>query len=334
VTAMTTPAPAPTGQADQAHQADQAGPRRAAEAAARAAGVAEAAARAAGVAVVELGGVAETAAVSAVFAAIWGASSSAAMPAELVRALAHAGNYVAGAYDGEELVGAVVGFLGLHHGRVHLHSHVAGVLPRAQGRSVGLALKLHQRAWALARGIGQAEWTYDPLVRRNAYFNLTKLGAAAVAYHADFYGGMDDAINAGEPTDRCVALWDLAAPRAVAAAAGAASEPDRAALLAGGAAVLLAEGEEGEPLAEGEEGEPLAEGEEGEPLAGPGLADRVLLCQVPEDVVALRATRPELARAWRLAVRETLGRALAAGWVATGASRSGWCVLERREGRP
>ena len=306
MTAMTTPAPAPTGQADQAHQADQAGPRRAAEAAARAAGVA----------VVELGGVAETAAVSAVFAAIWGASSSAAMPAELVRALAHAGNYVAGAYDGEELVGAVVGFLGLHHGRVHLHSHVAGVLPRAQGRSVGLALKLHQRAWALARGIGQAEWTYDPLVRRNAYFNLTKLGAAAVAYHADFYGGMDDAINAGEPTDRCVALWDLAAPRAVAAAAGAASEPDRAALLAGGAAVLLAEGEEGEPL------------------AGPGLADRVLLCQVPEDVVALRATRPELARAWRLAVRETLGRALAAGWVATGASRSGWCVLERREGRP
>ncbi|HEV8649822.1 MAG TPA: GNAT family N-acetyltransferase [Actinomycetes bacterium] len=321
---MTTPAPAPTGQVE---------PRR----------TAEAAARAAGVVVVELGGVAETAAVSAVFGAIWGVSSPAAMPAELVRALAHAGNYVAGAYDGEELVGAVVGFLGLHHGRVHLHSHVAGVVPRAQGRSVGLALKLHQRAWALARGIGQAEWTYDPLVRRNAYFNLTKLGATAVAYHTDFYGGMDDAINAGEPTDRCVALWDLAAPRVVAAAAGAATartaaagaaaaattgaaaaraaaagavpEPDRDALLAGGAAVLLAEGGEGEPL------------------ASPGLAARVLLCQVPEDVVALRTTQPELARAWRLAVRETLGRALAAGWVATAASRSGWCVLEREEGR-
>jgi len=295
---MTTPAPTSTGQVEPSRRA------------------AEAAARAAGVAVVELASVEETAAATAVFGAIWGVASSSAMPAELVRALAHAGNYVAGAYDGEELVGAVVGFLGIHHGGVHLHSHVAGVLPRAQGRSVGLALKLHQRAWALARGIERAEWTYDPLVRRNTYFNLTKLGATAVAYHADFYGGMDDAINAGHPTDRCVALWDLAAPRAVAAAAGTAAGPDLAKLLAAGARVLLAEGENGEPL------------------VSPGRVAPVQLCQVPADVVRLRATRPALASAWRLAVRETLGQALDGGWVATGATRSGWCVLERGEGPP
>jgi predicted GNAT superfamily acetyltransferase len=29
-------------------------------------------------------------------------------------------------------------------------------------------------------------WTFGPLVRRNAYFNLVKLGATAVAFHKDF----------------------------------------------------------------------------------------------------------------------------------------------------
>jgi len=295
VTAMTSSAPAATGQVEASRLA------------------AEAAARAARVEVVELGDVEETAAVTGLFGAIWGPGSPSAMPAELLRALAHAGNYVAGAYDGDALVGAVVGFLGVRHDGVHLHSHVAGVLPRTQGRSVGFALKLHQRAWALARGIGQAEWTYDPLVRRNAYFNLGKLGATAVDFQPDFYGGMGDAINAGDLTDRCVAMWDLAAPRVVAAVSGTVPEPDLGALLAGGARVLLAEGEDGEPLAR------------------PDRVAPVLLCQVPTDIVRLRATRPALARAWRLAARETLGGALAGGWVATMASRSGWCVLEQDE---
>jgi predicted GNAT superfamily acetyltransferase len=281
---------------------------------------AEAAARAAGVRLAELASVKEVAAVAALFGAIWGAGSSAAMPPELLRALAHAGNYVAGAHDGEELVGAVVAFLGLHGGAVHLHSHVAGVLPRAQGRSVGRALKLHQRAWALERGIGQARWTYDPLVGRNAYFNLTRLGATAVAYHADFYGPMDDEINAGEPTDRCVAVWDLASARAAAAAAGTAPEVDQAALVAAGAQVLLAEDESGGPQ-RGAEGRHQADAP-------------VLLCQVPADIVRLRATRPQLARAWRLALRETLGRALGGGYLATEATRSGWCVLRRGQARP
>lgn len=315
MTAVATP-PGPPGDRGARHE-PPGPPGDRVEAARRAA---EAAASAAGVRVAELASVAEAAAASALFASIWGQASAAAMPAELLRALAHAGDYVAGAWHGGELAGAVVGFLGLHAGRLHLHSHVAGVRPGLQGRSVGLALKLHQRAWALERGIGEARWTYDPLVRRNAYFNLTKLGATATAYHADFYGSMDDAINAGEPTDRCVAVWELASGRAAAAAAGPLPEVDERRLAAAGAAVLLAEGDDGQPLAS--------------PVPGGGGRVGVLLCQVPDDIVGLRAARPALARAWRLAVRDTLGRALGRGWVATGASRSGWCVLEREEDGP
>ena len=54
-------------------------------------------------------------------------------------------------------------------------------------------------------------WTFDPMVARNAWFNLGKLGAVADRFYPDFYGPMTDAINAGERSDRLVIRWDLAA---------------------------------------------------------------------------------------------------------------------------
>ena len=71
-------------------------------------------------------------------------------------------------------------------------------------------------------------WTFDPLVRRNAYFNLHKLGARAVdQYLPDFYGRMTDGINAGDTTsDRLYIQWDVASPEAIAAAAGDSREVD------------------------------------------------------------------------------------------------------------
>ncbi|WP_433264576.1 GNAT family N-acetyltransferase [Actinosynnema sp. CS-041913] len=135
---------------------------------------------------------------------------------ELMRVLAHAGNYVVGAYLGDRLVGATVGFLATPIGRT-LHSHVTGVSAEVRGRSVGFALKLHQRAWALERGLDTITWTFDPLVRRNAYFNLAKLAARAVQYLPDFYGEMGDDINGTGASDRLLVRWDLDAPEVAAA---------------------------------------------------------------------------------------------------------------------
>ena len=58
-------------------------------------------------------------------------------------------------------------------------------------------------------------WTFDPFVRRNAWFNLHRLGAEVVELVPDFYGEMRDGINAGLASDRFVVRWDLpgAAPR-------------------------------------------------------------------------------------------------------------------------
>ena len=137
------------------------------------------------------------------------------LSAEILRALAHAGCYVAGAYEGDRLVGASAGFLGGSSGDVHLHSHITGVDPRTQGRHIGFALKMHQRQWCIDRGIDLVTWTFDPLVRRNAWFNLHRLGADIVEFHHDFYGAMSDGLNVGDSSDRCVVHWTLhrAGPR-------------------------------------------------------------------------------------------------------------------------
>lgn len=110
------------------------------------------------------------------------------------------------------MLGASLGLLARHDGRAALHSHVTGLLPAARGGGLGRALKLHQREWALHHGIDVVTWTFDPLVRRNAWFNITVLGADVDEYLPSFYGEMNDAINAGDESDRLHVVWDLAAP--------------------------------------------------------------------------------------------------------------------------
>ncbi|MGH3276941.1 MAG: GNAT family N-acetyltransferase, partial [Streptosporangiaceae bacterium] len=183
---------------------------------------ADTAARASGVRVRELVHAAEHHAAEQVLSRVWSTPlHQAPLPVHVTRTVSAIGGYVAAAYDsGGELLGAAAGFLTgdtAELGPAHLHSHIAGVSPAARGRHVGFALKLHQRAWALARGIDRITWTFDPLVARNAYFNLTKLGARATRYLPDFYGDMADGINAGQGSDRLLADWELAS--AVVAAA-------------------------------------------------------------------------------------------------------------------
>lgn len=172
------------------------------------------AARAAGVVIRELSTLDEIAAVRALLDRIWqpGDETDPPIGTEIIRALSHAGNYLAGAYDGEALVAASVGFFGAPPGEV-LHSHVTGVAPHARGRRIGYGLKLHQAAWAARRGLAAITWTFDPLIRRNAYFNFAKLGATVSEYHVDFYADVDDAVNGGQGSDRLLAHWDLRGER-------------------------------------------------------------------------------------------------------------------------
>ena len=241
----------------------------------------------------------------ALFAAIW-EGGHLPITGHMMRALAHSGNYVVGAMADGVMVGGSVGVFGRDpDGEIHIHSHITGVLPGSQLHGVGYQLKQHQRQWALERGIKSITWTFDPLVRRNAYFNLSKLGADAAEYHANFYGAMDDAINSGDESDRILMRWRLDGEKAVAAAAGHSLAPRL-----DGVVQVLSETESGEP--------------ELHTLHGVRIA-----CQVPDDIVELRRTAPGLAGAWRKALRESLGSAMHGGYHVAGMTRSGSYVLER-----
>jgi predicted GNAT superfamily acetyltransferase len=287
----------------------------------------------------ELDSIGDLEAAVALFGEIWHPEpGTQPISAELMKALRKAGNYVTGAYDagGGQLVGACVGFFG-PPAQESLHSHITGVSAAGLGRSVGFALKVHQRAWALQHDATEIAWTYDPLIRRNAYFNLVKLGARPAEYLPNFYGGMHDQINGGGETDRVLVSWDLRAARVAAACAGKAIPASAEAEIAAGAQVALAAAADGSPaLSPGWPGPLAGAGAASSGLAGTVLAGTVLagtvLVAVPPDVERLRVTDPGAAAAWRSAVRDTLGGLMAAGGRVTGFDRAGWYVVSTPPG--
>jgi predicted GNAT superfamily acetyltransferase len=246
------------------------------------------------------------------FARVWGRPGEPPISSDILKALAHSGNYLSGAFSEGRLIGGLVGWLGgVPPHELHMHSHILGVLPDNEARGLGFELKQHQRRWCLARDVKVMEWTTDPLIRRNAYFNLTKLGALVPRYLVDFYGEMRDGFNAGDESDRLLVRWRLDSHRAEAAAAGELEELDVEKLRSWGSRPILSVGADGEPVFE-------------------ASSARVLLCQVPEDIVAVRRSNPGLAHEWRVAMRRALGGSLGEGYEISGATRSGWYVLEKQ----
>ena len=176
--------------------------------------------------ITELSGMDDLRRLAELFAKIWGRPHELPVDVSTLRAFSHSGNYVAGAWFQDRLIGGLIGWFGGEPpGHLHLHSHILGVVQEEEARGVGFALKQHQRDWCISRGVMTIEWTFDPLVRRNAYFNLAKLGADAAEYIVNFYGAMDDGINAGDESDRFLVRWYLDSEKAVAAASGKPFEP-------------------------------------------------------------------------------------------------------------
>lgn len=186
---------------------------------------AERAASASAVTISELASMDDHTAAIALLSRIWRRPpESPVVPPELMRALSKAGNYIGGAYAADRLVGVAIAFHA-DPGRRALYSHIAGIDADHAGRSIGFALKQHQRAWALERGIARIEWTFDPLVARNAHFNIAKLGARPQEYLSDFYGAMNDGVNTDDETDRLLMRWELSDPEVAIRAGGGPVHP-------------------------------------------------------------------------------------------------------------
>ncbi|WP_457629408.1 GNAT family N-acetyltransferase [Oceanithermus sp.] len=244
--------------------------------------------------------------------AAWRFSEREIAPHSALVASQHSGGLVALAWAGREAVGFVWGFPAYEGGRVWLHSHQMGVRPEWQGKGVALALKRFQRTWSLERGLDVVTWTFDPLLTKNARFNLGKLGAWAGRYYTDFYG-LRTGLYAGIPADRLLVTWGLEDARVCERLRHIPPPPEP----------------EGEPLAR-TRGEGLALAPE--KVCTPS-AERVYL-EVPPDIEALKAADLGLAEAWRLFTREAFTWAFAHGYRAVDLARRGERVFYQLERSP
>ena len=163
----------------------------------------------------------DAALISDLFDKVWDVKSM--VSPEIMTASLHNGGYGSVVYIGHKgdkrvgehpvVVGAAFALVGKAlPGCIgpNLHSHATGVLPEFVGMGIGEKIKRHQWHWAKENGFDTITWTFDPLVRRNAHFNLVKLGASVIGYHQNFYGELDDGINAGEQSDRVLVRWNVA----------------------------------------------------------------------------------------------------------------------------
>jgi predicted GNAT superfamily acetyltransferase len=253
---------------------------------------------------------------------VWGLHDADVTPLTLAVALKAAGSILLGAFEGRELVGFALAFPSFEHGRIGLHSHMLAVRPSHREYGLGYHLKLAQRDRALAMGITDMTWTFDPLRSLNAHLNFSKLGVISDSYRVDFYGPQTSSHLHTNGTDRLWVTWRMAEPRVQQRLNGK-----------NGSAEALDALKHLEPL--------IRFNGDGKPAQGDlaaSLSRQRIAIGVPRDMDRIEHTDKELAREWRLATRRAFTEALDAGFVVKEFYRSirgqqgpGAYLLERRD---
>ena len=138
----------------------------------------------------------------------------------------YAGGFTLGAYAGARLVAFVLSLpMFLENLKPAFYSHMTAVDAEFQSLGIGARLKWAQRRRALAAGVDYIKWTYQPVLARNAFFNIERLGVTINTYMPNFYGTGAEAneskIQALEvDSDRLFADWHLMSPKVVALSEG------------------------------------------------------------------------------------------------------------------
>ncbi len=230
---------------------------------------------------------------------VWVLPPRDAVPSNLLHAMVNTGSLVVGAYDNKNLIGMALMFPTSRSNKKLLWSHMAAVHPDYQSQGIGFELKQFQRKWALENGYLEIGWTFDPLLRGNANFNLHVLGGATNTYHENFYGEMTDGINAGLPSDRVEVIWKLRNHRVKRLGEGKQPSslfavPDHV--------------DDGICLLRSVDNQPV--------LSKSSPQQTICLAEIPAKISALKEISRELALEWRLALRDTFQTAFQAGYSA------------------
>lgn len=265
---------------------------------------------------------------------IWSGSETEVVPAHILLAMVHNGGIAIGAYlktsgdDAQDahleshqqevtsLIGFVFGFPGLYttpDGPRPKHcSHMLGVHPDYRGHGIGFGLKRAQWQMVRYQEIDRITWTYDPLLSRNAFLNITRLGAVCSTYRRNEYGELRDDLNVGLPSDRFQVDWWVNSKRVERRLSRKARLPlDLAHFLAAGAEIV----------------NPTKTDDSGLPQPGTHILldeikardeqTRILLLEIPADFLALKLQDKDLAIAWRTHTRELFEELFSSGYLVT-----------------
>ena len=249
---------------------------------------------------------------------VWGMADDDTLPLTLAIACKAAGNIFVGAFDKDKekekdkdkLVGFAFGFLGREHGQTTIHSHMLAVLDAYRHLDLGSRLKQAQRERAMAMGVHEMTWTYDPLQSRNAHFNFSKLGVVSDAYKVDFYGPETSSMLHRNGTDRLWVRWILNSRRVRDRLAGKSMSMTARAETLDGIRLLA-------PLVRFDPSGKPARADLAESLA----RQRVSI-EIPGDILEVERTDMGLAREWRDATRWAFREALKTGFLVAEFCRS------------
>ncbi|MGE5101541.1 MAG: hypothetical protein ACM3SX_16285 [Deltaproteobacteria bacterium] len=223
---------------------------------------------------------------------VWGWDQADVVPATLLHVVEYVGGLAAGAFDQHDtLLGFVFGISGVRDGQLAHWSHMLGVRETARNMGVGRVLKEYQRDVLAARGITRIYWSFDPLMAKNAYFNLNRLGATVVDYVPDMYGTTDSPLHYGLATDRIVVCLETnARPRVPLSL----PTQDLAPILTAFPRVRDVT------------------------MATDDRTPETALIEIPANVLEVMSRSRAIAHTWRLTVREHFQWALSRGYVIAG----------------
>jgi predicted GNAT superfamily acetyltransferase len=239
---------------------------------------------------------------------VWPGSETDVVPMHMLITAVHNGGLVLGAFEEEKIIGFLFGFPGLEKipdGPRPKHcSHMMGILPDYRDQNVGFALKRAQWQMIRHQSLDHATWTYDPLLSRNAYLNIAKLGAVCSTYRRSEYGEMRDGVNAGLPSDRFQVDWWVNTRRV----GQRLSDDSRPTL---NLEHITRSGLRPFYALQTTDGLPRP------PEHLPPFEDRILFAEIPADFIHLKSKDFALARDWRFFTRELFETAFAANFIIT-----------------
>ncbi|MFN8374630.1 MAG: GNAT family N-acetyltransferase [Anaerolineae bacterium] len=243
----------------------------------------------------------------------WGDDDESLVPAHMLYSLASYGGHVLGAFDGDKLVGALIGFLGTHDeeperpamANLQIVSKRMVVDPEYRSQGIGYRLKLAQRDFARQQGVRLVTWTFDPLLAANAHLNIRKLGGISLRYLKDYYGTSEHGNLATlGSSDRLLVEWWITHRRIEERLTGTRGVLKLSAYLEANTPIL----------------NPTTLGEDGfvRPGARPNsLAGTLALIEIPLNYPAIVKRDEALARQWRTHSRQVFMNAFAEGFVVT-----------------